>query len=280
MSFFTMNAFPMTYYMGIFGLQNDLLSKFIISQVSGADSLEIGASSPEGVEELARLYEQFDMQSRVCVCGTDLFSVGWEPRLEELVALAAAFQQRLGTPMVNLCLTPKSGPEGGPCVVKEDEELARQGEAYRLLLGELERLGMQACFHMHDVELWEDWKEIRAMLAANPEMKFCMDPEWIYLGSGKSADAVIRFVECYADQIVHLHIRQCRNGELQEQFTLEGDIDYPRIFRTLKAHQYQGIASLEQMTWSKEPKRAQPFAVSAHLGLEELRRGWKEAGLS
>jgi len=276
----SLNAYPLGNYMRHYGLQSDLLSKFILVNVCGGDTLEMGAGSPEDVDGIARLYEKFRMESKVCVCGANLFEDGWESSLQQAVNVAGAFRERLGTSMVNMCLDRKTLPGTNEAQVKNEEELDRQARAYRILIQEIEALGMNTCFHMHDTELLEDWKEIHAMVEVNPEMAFCMDAHWIYTGSGNSMEAVTRFLDTFGRQIVHLHVRQSVANQLQDTFTLEGDIDYLGVFRSLAANGYRGNVSLEQMRWDSTPETVTPFAVSAIRGLEEIRTGWAQAGLT
>ncbi|GEM_PF-3596735 len=276
----SMNAFPLGMYMRHYGLQSDLMSKFLLVKASGGDTLEMGVGAPDQVEEVARLYEQFRMESKVCVLGANLFQAGWEAGVEKVITTAEAFHDRLGTPMVNMCLDRKTDETGKVALVKTDEELTLQGEAYKQLIQELESAGLQVCFHMHDPELFEDWKEIKAMVAINPGMGFCMDVQWIHQGSGFSMEAVNKFLEDYGPQIVHLHLRQSAGNELQDTFRLEGDIDYRHVFRRLREIGYTGDVSLEQLRFDDTPENVRPFALTASEGLEQIRLGWSEAGLS
>lgn len=273
MTKFSINAFVINYaFLNHLDTQGDLLPLFVLAKAAGADAIEMGAASVEQVETLARHHEQAQLESLVEVAGPVLYTDAWEAEVEKAVAIAAAFKDRLGTPMVNICPFWKPDPEREHHrLEKTDEELERQAKAYGLLLNEIETLGMIACYHTHDAELVNNWREVRHLAQSCPGMKFCLDAHWVYAGSSFRDDALSDFVSAYGTDIVHVHARQCKDHAMQAEFTAEGDIDYPALFRSLKNCGYSGNYSLEQFYYDQPLNEPEPYAALLARSLKTLK---------
>jgi inosose dehydratase len=269
---FSINAFVIDYaFLNQLDMQEDLLPVFVLAKAAGADAIEMGAASVEQVDTLARHHEQTKLESLVEVAGPVLYTEAWEAEVEKAVAIAAAFKDRLGTPMVNICPFWKPDPEREHHrLEKTDEELERQAKAYGLLLNEIERLGMKACYHTHDAELVNNWRELRHLAGSCPGMKFCLDAHWVYAGSDFRDDALTDFVTAYGKDIVHVHARQCKDHEMQAVFTPNGDIDYPDLFRALKNCGYSGNYSLEQFYYDQPLNEPEPYAAILARSMKKL----------
>ena len=275
----SINAFTINYpFLNQLDMQGDKLPIFVLAKAAGADALEIGASSVAEVETLARFYERTQLESLVEVAGPVLYTDAWESEVELAVNIARAFKDRLGTPMVNICPFWKPDPEREHHrLEKTDEELALQAKAYGLLLKEIDALGMEACYHTHDAELVNNWREVRQLAGACPGMKFCLDAHWVYAGSDFREDALSDFIKAYGKDIVHIHARQCRGHALQVDFTAEGDIDYLKLFRELKIYGYQGDYSLEQFQYDQPLNEPEPYAGLLARSVANLRAVIKDA---
>ena len=115
---------------------------------------------------------------------------------------------------------------------------------------------MQLAYHNHDAELKSGAREFHHMLTAtSPEkVKFCLDAHWIFRGCGNSEVAVFDALSHYHERVVELHLRQSTGGIWQEAFTMEGDIDYRRIFSYLEQAGIKPHFVLEQAVEGRSPK--------------------------
>lgn len=130
---------------------------------------------------------------------------------------------------------------------KSDEQLTTQSLALNVLGKRLKSIGMTLAYHNHDAEMREGAREFHHMLmGTDPEfVKLCLDPHWIFRGSGNSEVALFDIVEMYADRVVEVHLRQSENGIWSEVFG-EGDIDYDRLNKVLKKKGIHPLIVLEQ----------------------------------
>ncbi|MEJ6829178.1 MAG: sugar phosphate isomerase/epimerase [Akkermansiaceae bacterium] len=139
---------------------------------------------------------------------------------------------------------------------KSDAQLKRQAGALDELGEALADEGMQLAYHNHDAELKSGAREFHHILTAtSPEkVKFCLDAHWIFRGCGNSEVAVFDALSHYHERVVELHLRQSTGGIWQEAFTMEGDIDYLRIFSYLEQAGIKPHLVLEQAVEGRSPK--------------------------
>ena len=101
------------------------------------------------------------------------------------------------------------------------------------------------------------------LTATDPaNVKFCLDAHWVFRGCGDSEVAVFDALAHYHQRIVELHLRQSVDGVWTEAFSMEGDIDYARLFSYLTDKGITPHLVLEQAVEAKSPKRLS--AVEAH----------------
>ena len=93
-------------------------------------------------------------------------------------------------------------------------------------------------------------------------VKLCLDSHWIYRGCGNSSVAVFDVVQHYHDRIVELHLRQSKGGIWTEEFRMQGDLDYQRLFAFLKSKSVSPNLVLEQAVEAGSPKTMS--VVDAH----------------
>ncbi|RMF37398.1 MAG: sugar phosphate isomerase/epimerase [Planctomycetota bacterium] len=147
---------------------------------------------------------------------------------------------------------------------KSDQQLEHQARSLDRLGESLKKLGITLAYHNHDSELRQGAREFHHMLiATNPEhVQFCLDAHWIYRGCGNSQVALFDALEQYADRVVELHLRQSQGGVWTESFTIDGDIDYARLFARFRDRKTLPHLVLEQAIESGTP--ATQSATSAH----------------
>jgi inosose dehydratase len=101
------------------------------------------------------------------------------------------------------------------------------------------------------------------LTATNPaNVKLCLDSHWVFRGCGNSEVALFDAVQHYHDRIVELHLRQSKGGIWTEAFTMEGDIDYSRLFKMLSNWHIEPLLVLEQAVENGSPNTMS--AVAAH----------------
>ena len=152
---------------------------------------------------------------------------------------------------------------GGP-EYKDDVQLRLQAESLDRLGEELRRQEMVLAYHNHDAELRQGGREFHHMLTATDpaNVKFCLDAHWVFRGCGDSEVAVFDALTHYHERIVELHLRQSVGGVWTEAFSMEGDIDYARLFSYLTDKGITPHLVLEQAVEAKSSKRLS--AVEAH----------------
>ena len=156
---------------------------------------------------------------------------------------------------------------------KDDEQLMFQGKMFNHLGSRLKAHGVTLAYHNHDAELRQGGREFHHMLTAtDPDnVKFCLDAHWIFRGCGNSEVAVFDALAHYDSRIVELHLRQSRNGVWTESFTMQGDIDYRKIFAYLAKKQITPHLVLEQAVEAESPHELS--VVEAHrISHEHLRK--------
>ena len=139
---------------------------------------------------------------------------------------------------------------------KSDAQLRHQAEALNLLGAELRELGTTLAYHIHDHELAAGAKELHHMLVATDpaNVKLCFEPHWIFTGAGDSALAALDVLHLYLDRVVEIHLRQSRGGIVSEFFTVEGDLDYATIFKTVRDRGLKPVFMIEQAIEAETPE--------------------------
>lgn len=185
-------------------------------------------------------------------------------RIEQSVANVmkiAAAAQPLGTKII---VTNPSPIQWGGTEDKSDSQLRLQAKTLDELGEALRSQGMTLAYHNHDAELRQGGREFHHMLTATaPEnVKLCLDAHWIYRGCGNSEVAVFDALQHYQSRIVELHLRQSVGGHWTEDFRMQGDIDYARIFAALQHASRSPHLVLEQAVEAKSPRTMD--VVQAH----------------
>ncbi len=148
--------------------------------------------------------------------------------------------------------------------LKSDEQLQTQAAAMERLGTTLKQKGMILAYHTHAPEFLAGAREFHhVMLNTSPQyVSFCFDVHWVFRGSSNSKVAVFDVLKLYAKRIVELHVRQSVDGIWSETFG-EGDIDYPRLVRELKAMKIYPHIVIEQCIEDKTPNTM--TGLEAHI---------------
>ena len=237
---------------------DELLERFASSGVSGYEPV-IG--KPEEFEVLGSRLKAHGLEMRSIYVSSTLHE---KATAAESIESVVAIGERAVEAGVNLLVTNPSPVAWGKPNGKNDEHLKVQSEALGRLGEKLSRLGLTLAYHNHDVELELGAREFHHMLTAtNPEhVKFCLDAHWIYRGCGDSEVALFDVVSRYHERIVELHLRQSIDGVWTEVFSMDGDIDYARLFGFLNEKQIAPHLVLEQAVEKETPDTMD--AVAAH----------------
>lgn len=235
---------------------------------SGALGFEGMGDSPEQIRELGALLEKRGLDMRSLYVNSVLHDPEQaEASIQNVLAIADAARSR-GTSI--LVTNPSPIRWGGP-ENKSDAQLVEQAANLDRLGAALAARGIRLAYHNHDIELREGAREFHHMLTAtNPEnVKFCLDAHWVYRGCGNSEVALFDAVEHYHERIIELHLRQSRDGVWSEVFSMDGDIDYHRLFHRLHQAGIQPLLVLEQAVEADSPHTLD--AVTAHKkGIQNL----------
>lgn len=156
---------------------------------------------------------------------------------------------------------------------KDDQQLIHQAQSLNKLGEALTKMGMTLAYHNHDSELRQGAREFHHMLTGtDPQnVKFCLDAHWVYRGCGNSQVALFDTIQLYCDRIVELHLRQSVNGIWTETFSLDGDIDYRRLFKILSDRGITPLLVLEQSIEDDSPNTV--GVIEAHrISLANLKQ--------
>ena len=193
-----------------------------------------------------------------------------EQNIEDVVSIARAAAKH-GTQIVVANPTPI---RWGGTEDKDDRQLRFQGEMLDQLGSRLKAHGITLAYHNHDAELRQGGREFHHMLTAtDPEkVRFCFDAHWVFRGCGNSEVAVFDALAHYHDRIAELHLRQSKSGVWTEVFSMDGDIDYRRVFDFLAAKASKPHWVLEQAVETESPHELS--VVDAHrVSYEHLKTG-------
>lgn len=233
---------------------------------TGVQGFEPIGDSPKQINELGTLLKKHRLDMRSLYVNSSLHETkDVDPSIETILSIAAE-AKRLGSQIIVTNPTPIQwgGPEN-----KNDQQLITQARALDLLGHEINKMGLTLAYHNHDAELREGAREFHHMLTAtNPEnLKLCLDSHWIFRGCGDSQVALFDAIEHYHSRIVELHLRQSKGGHWTEAFTMQGDIDYTRLFKQLKTWNIKPHFVLEQAIEEKSPNTMS--AIEAHRVSEQ-----------
>lgn len=121
---------------------------------------------------------------------------------------------------------------------KDEGQLARQLEALGQLDKALSAEGIALAYHIHDSEMRTGGREMLAMTQGLPDLKLCMEAEWMARGGWSDAQ-IQAFVSAQARRVVIAHLRQNHAG--QPALALgPGSIDHAGLAATLKQTGFGG----------------------------------------
>jgi len=173
-----------------------------------------------------------------------------EKSIKNVLAIADVVE-RAGT---KIMVTNPSPIRWGGDELKNDDQLITQAAAMERLGVALREKGITLAYHTHAPEFLAGAREFHhVMQNTSPEnVSFCFDVHWVFRGSDDSQVAVFDVLKLYGKRVVELHVRQSLNGIWTETFG-EGDIDYPRLVRELKAMNVFPHIVIEQCVEEKTP---------------------------
>jgi len=121
---------------------------------------------------------------------------------------------------------PDTMPKGAP---KSLDELATQARSLDRMAKALAAAGLQLRVHHHGVELADNAREVRHILAnTNPELvTLCIDVEFVYRAGMNPSE----FVREAGPRVTELHVRNRTNNSPLQSFE-PGDIDYIAVAKT------------------------------------------------
>lgn len=222
-----------------------------LAVAAGVDGFEPSVDSVEDVEQIGTALLRGGLAMRSLYVNSTLhLAQEAEDSLREIRLIAEA-ARRFGTEIV---VTNPNPVRWGGQEDKTDFELRTQAEALNDLGADLREVGVTLAYHNHNSELRCAARELHHMLTGtNPDLvTFCLDPHWVYRGSGNSSVALFDIVTLYGARISELHLRQSVGGIWSETFA-EGDIDYARLAERLKALGIQPHLVLEQAVETGSP---------------------------
>lgn len=267
------NVYPwMTFYSRAGrDLNKELDSALGEAAAAGLQGWEPIAEQPADCDRLAAQLQKHGLDMRSLYVNSTLHDPAQaKASFDRLLGIARRARE-LGTRFI--VTNPSPIRWGGP-EDKTDEQLKVQADALDRLGAALRGLGLQLAYHNHDIELRQGAREFHHMLTATaPEnVRLCLDAHWIFRGCGNSEVAVFDVLAHYHPRIVELHLRQSREGIWTEAFSMEGDIDYGRLFAFLRSKSLKPHLVLEQAVEGGSPKTL--TAAEAHRqGVKNLREG-------
>ncbi len=225
-----------------------------LSEVAGAglDGFEPIGDSVLQIKQLGPLLAKHQLTMRSIYINSKLHdAAAAKQSIANAVAIAEAAKQ-LGASII--VVNPSPIRWGGD-EDKSDPELREQARNLNTLGGQLRQRGLTLAYHNHDAELRQGGREFHHMLTATDQnnVKLCLDSHWIYRGCGDSEVAVFDAVQHYHPRIVELHLRQSKDGVWTEVFSMNGDIDYRRLFDRLGKWGLSPHLVLEQAVEDESP---------------------------
>jgi inosose dehydratase len=228
---------------------------------TGIIAYEPGLSSADDVKKLAPILQKYKIQMPSVYVNSVLHKAEDAELSIKSVLEIADEVKKLGT---KIMVTNPSPIKWGGAEIKSDAELIEQAKNVEKLGAALRQKGIKLAYHTHDVELRAGAREFHHVLQnTTPQnVAFCFDVHWVFRGSQDSQVAVFDVLKMYGKRIVELHIRQSVGGVWSETFG-DGDIDYRRLARELKAMKIRPHLVIEQCIEAKSPNTLD--AVQAHI---------------
>jgi inosose dehydratase len=177
-----------------------------------------------------------------------------QEEVENSIKNVLAIADEVGRYGTKIMVTNPSPIRWGGDELKSDEQLIIQAAAMERLGAALREKGIALAYHTHAPEFLAGAREFHhVMLNTSPEnVSFCFDVHWVFRGSVDSQVAVFDVLKLYGKRVVELHVRQSLNGIWTETFG-EGDIDYTRLVKELKAMNVFPHIVIEQCVEAKTP---------------------------
>lgn len=219
---------------------------------TGLTGYEPAVSRVEEITKLAPLLKKYKLEMRSVYVGSILHKADESQKSMDTMLAIADAAKPLGTRII---VSNPNPIKWGSKENKNDDELIIQAQNLDRLGAELKKKGITLAYHNHDPELREAAREFHhMMLGTDPKnVALCLDCHWCYRGAGNSQVALFDIIKLYGKRVVELHLRQSQNGIWTEAFT-EGDIDYRRVMKELKAQGIQPHLVLEQSIEKGSPK--------------------------
>lgn len=240
---------------------------------TGVQGFEPIGDSKEQVRTLGPLLKKYQLEMRSIYINSILHDPAQTGKSMDTAIATAMAAKELGARVI---VTNPSPIRWGGHENKTDVQLREQAKNLNTLGERLRAEGLTLAYHNHDAELRAGGREFHHMLTGtDPEnVKLCLDAHWIYRGCGNSQVALFDAMEHYHSRIVELHLRQSSGGIWNEVFTMDGDIDYIRIFEQIDGWKLKPLIVLEQAVEAKSPDtltavkahRQSLRNVTAHLG--------------
>lgn len=229
---------------------------------TGIKAYEPGLNNAAEVVSLTPLLKKYGLAMPSVYVNTILHKADEAAKSMASVLEIAEAVKPLGTQII---VTNPSPIQWNGAALKNDVELITQAQSMEKLGKALRERGLTLAYHTHDVELKAGAREFHhVMLNTTPQnVSFCFDVHWVYRGSANSQVAVFDVLKLYGKRIAELHIRQSVGGIWSETFTAEGDIDYRRLVKELKALNVRPHLVIEQCVEAKSPHTMD--GIQAHI---------------
>jgi inosose dehydratase len=227
---------------------------------SGITAYEPGLSTAKEALDLMPVLKKYGITMPSVYVNSTMHEAGEsENSIKNVLAIADAVQG-YGT---KIMVTNPNPIRWGGDELKTDEQLQTQAAAMEKLGVALKKRGITLAYHTHAPEFMAGAREFHhVLLNTDPaHVSFCFDVHWVFRGSMDSKVAVFDVLKLYGDRVAELHVRQSKGGVWTETFT-EGDIDYARFVRELKARQIFPHIVIEQAVEAKTPHTLS--ALAAH----------------
>jgi inosose dehydratase len=227
---------------------------------TGLTAYEPSFTNADDVRKLAPFLTKYQLAMPSLYVNSTLHRASDSQKSIDSVLAIADAAKSLGTRIV---VTNPDPIKWGSQDDKTDTELTEQARNLDRLGAELRKRDITLAYHTHAPEHRQAAREFHHMLlASDPKnVSLCLDAHWVYRGSGNSQVALFDVVKLYGKRIVEVHIRQSKDTIWQETFS-DGDIDYRRLARALKAQGVQPLLVLEQCLETGSPNTLGP--VEAH----------------
>ncbi len=239
---------------------------------TGIAGYEPIVNNPKELDGLGPRLKKHGLEMRSLYVNSTLHDAAAADRSVAQVLAIAKAAREIGTRII---VTNPSPVRWGGAEDKTDAQLRTQAAAIDKLGAKLRGLGLTLAYHNHDAELRQGGREFHHMLTATDpaNVKLCLDSHWVFRGCGDSEVALFDALTHYHSRVVELHLRQSAQGVWTEVFSMQGDIDYRRLFDFLAARKIEPHLVLEQAVEAKSPREL--TATEAHRrGRENLAKAF------